>query len=97
MLRRAGVEGALAPWALYGAALLDLALGIATLTLGRGQGRRWLWFGQIALIFGYTAIITLRLPEYWLHPYGPVLKNLPMFALLWLLFIVDRDAKEIGA
>jgi len=97
LLRRAGVEGALAPWALYGAALLDLALGIATLTLGRGQGRRWLWFGQIALIFGYTAIITLRLPEYWLHPYGPVLKNLPMLALLWLLFIVDRDAKEIGA
>jgi len=41
-------------------------------------------------IVGYTAIISLRLPEYWLHPYGPVLKNLPMLAVLWLLYVVDR-------
>jgi len=33
----------------------------------------------------YTAIITWRLPEYWIHPYGPVVKNLPMLAMQWLL------------
>ena len=87
LLARAGVEGALAPWALYGAALLDLALGIATLAPSR---RRWLWLAQMALILGYTAIISVRLPDYWLHPYGPVLKNLPMLAALWLLYLVDR-------
>jgi uncharacterized protein YbjT (DUF2867 family) len=88
LLARAGVSDALAPWALYGAALLDLGLGIATLLLKR---RRWLWLAQIALIVGYTAIISVRLPEFWLHPYGPVLKNLPMLAALWLLLELERD------
>ena len=87
LLERAGVPAALRPLALYGAAALDLALGIASLLLRR---RRWLWLAQIALILGYTAIITIRLPEFWLHPYGPVLKNLPMLAALWLLLELER-------
>jgi hypothetical protein len=40
---------------------------------------------QAAVILGYSAIITLWLPQYWLHPFGPVLKNLPILVLLWLL------------
>jgi len=87
LLARAGVPTALAPLFLYGAAALDLVLGVLTLVLKR---RSQLWLAQIALIVGYTAIISLRLPEYWLHPYGPVLKNLPMLAVLWLLYVVDR-------
>jgi len=81
LLARAGVGPVLAPWALAGAAGLDLALGVATLA----WPRRWLWRAQAALIVLYTAIITWRLPEYWVHPYGPLVKNLPMLAALWLL------------
>ena len=92
LLARAGVPPSLAPLFLYGAAGLDLVLGVLTLVLKR---RAWLWLVQIALIVGYTAIISVRLPEYWLHPYGPVLKNLPMLAVLWLLYAVDRgDARR---
>jgi hypothetical protein len=72
---------------LYVAAALDLALGIATLVM---QRRQWLYVLQAIVILGYTAIITLWLPEYWLHPYGPVLKNLPLLAALWLLYALDR-------
>jgi len=82
LLARAGLTGTPALIALYGAAVLDLALGIATLTLRR---RRLLYKAQALLILAYTAIITLHLPEFWLHPYGPVLKNLPMLVALWLL------------
>jgi hypothetical protein len=92
LLARAGVPTALRPLALYGAALLDLALGVATLTMR--SRRRWLWLAQIALIAGYTAVISVRLPEYWLHPYGPILKNLPILALLLLLFVLDSPRKE---
>ena len=87
LLARAGVPASLVPLFLYGAAGLDLVLGVLTLVLKR---RAWLWLVQIALIVGYTATISARLPEYWLHPYGPVLKNLPMLAVLWLLYVVDR-------
>jgi hypothetical protein len=74
------------PLALYGAAALDLLLGLLTLWPLRRQ--RWLWSAQIALIAGYTLIISWRLPEYWLHPYGPLTKNLPLLALLVLLFVL---------
>lgn len=86
LLARAGISGALAPFALYGAALLDLALGLALLL----RPGRWLWLAQIALILAYTLIISWKLPEFWLHPYGPVLKNLPLLACLWLLYEWER-------
>ena len=81
LLARAGITGRAAPLALGGAALLDIALGAAALALRR----RWVWWAQIALILAYTAIITWHLPEFWAHPYGPVLKNVPILAALLLL------------
>jgi uncharacterized protein YbjT (DUF2867 family) len=87
LLARVGITGGFAPVALYGAAGLDLLLGIATLAMRR---RRWLWWLQIAVIAGYTALITLFLPEFWLHPYGPLLKNIPILAMLALLLALER-------
>lgn len=87
LLARVGVTGMLAPVMLYGAALMDLALGVAILVLRR---RYWLWIFQLALILFYTAVITLKLPEFWLHPYGPLLKNLPMLAAIWLLLEMEK-------
>jgi hypothetical protein len=89
LLARVGITGALtAPIALYGAALLDLAFGIATLVMRR---RRMLWIAQIALMAGYTLLITVFLPEFWLHPYGPLLKNLPMLAAIAVLLVLEED------
>ena len=94
LLARAGVPPMLQPLALYGAALLDLAFGVLTLLPLAAHWRRRLWSAQAGLILGYTAIISLRLPEFWLHPYGPLLKNLPMLAVLWLLWILDEPARR---
>lgn len=87
LLSRSGVPVTLQPVALYGAAMLDFLLGIATLLMRRRQG---LYIAQIVLILLYTAIITVRLPEFWLHPYGPLLKNVPMLAALMLLCLLER-------
>ncbi len=35
-------------------------------------------------IAGYTVLVTVFLPEYWLHPYGPIGKNLPIMAAIAL-------------
>lgn len=81
MLNQVGLHGAAATAALYVAALLDCGLGLATLAVPS----RLLWRLQMALIASYTLIITIFLPEYWLHPFGPVLKNIPILALLLVL------------
>jgi ABC-type amino acid transport system permease subunit len=72
---------------LWGAAGLDLLLGL--LTLAPLRSRHWLWAAQIGLILFYSAVIALRLPEFWLHPYAPMVKNLPMLALLMLLWTLE--------
>ena len=87
LLGRTGTPQWLMPFFLYGAALLDLMLGILTLLPRRP---RYLWFAQAGLILAYTFIITWKLPEFWLHPYGPVLKNLPMLAALWILHELEQ-------
>jgi hypothetical protein len=87
LLQRTGVPPAWQAAALYGAAALDLLLGV--LTLWPLRSTRPLWAAQIALILGYTLVISVSLPEYWLHPYGPISKNLPMLALLAALFVLS--------
>jgi uncharacterized protein YbjT (DUF2867 family) len=82
LLQRVHINGMGAWAALYGAILLDLLFGITTLT---HPGRR-LWALQGALILTYSIIIGIALPEFLSHPFGPVLKNLPILAILILLF-----------
>ena len=89
LLARVGLHGALATLALYGAAVLDLLLGVLTLA-APARWRRWVWIAQLALIGGYTVLITFFLPEYWLHPYGPISKNLPILAAILLLWGLER-------
>ena len=88
LLQRTGVPTDLAPLMLYGAVGLDLLLGLATIMLKR---RRWLWIAQLALIGFYSVVIAVKLPEFLLHPYGPLIKNLPMLAAIWLLFELEEQ------
>lgn len=49
-----------------------------------------MYLAQLLLVLGYTVIITLWLPAQWLHPFGPVLKNLPLLAMILALWALDR-------
>jgi hypothetical protein len=81
LLRLVGLDGTFASATLIAAALLDIGLGFATLF----APGRMLWRLQMALIVVYSLIVTIFLPAYWHHPFGPVLKNVPILALLLLL------------
>ncbi|RYD14297.1 MAG: NAD-dependent epimerase/dehydratase family protein [Lysobacteraceae bacterium] len=89
MLARVGLHGSLASVALYGAAALDIAFGIGTLVLAGAPLRR-LYEAQMVLIAGYTLLIGMFLPELLLHPFAPIVKNLPMLAALVLLRWSER-------
>jgi uncharacterized protein YbjT (DUF2867 family) len=81
LLERVGIPAALMPVMLYGAALLDLAIGLAIFFVRR----KWIWAVQLVVIGFYSILIAWKLPEFLWHPYGPILKNLPMLAAIWLL------------
>lgn len=95
LLGRVGAPAALGPLLLYGAAFIDLVFGVLSLVWPSRLGpRARLWALQIGLIVLYTALISWRLPEFWLHPYGPLSKNLPMIALLVALLQFDGRSRR---
>ncbi|MDR3213652.1 MAG: SDR family oxidoreductase [Azoarcus sp.] len=89
LLAPLGLSGSTALGVLAFAVVLDALMGF--LTFAR-PGRR-LWLFQLVLIIGYTVLIAWRLPEFLFHPFGPVLKNLAVGALLIQLFS-EEPAKE---
>lgn len=82
LLARLNLYDTSARVALYLAAGLNIILGLLTLFITK----KALWLFQALLVLIYTLLITLWLPEYWLHPFGPILKNLAVLSLLWLLY-----------
>jgi uncharacterized protein YbjT (DUF2867 family) len=87
LLQQVGIGETLAPLFLYGAAALDLLLGLALLLRYRLVTVARL---QIAIILGYTLVISVALPEFWLHPYGPVSKNLPLLVATLVMLQLER-------
>lgn len=81
-----GITGSVALAVLAGASLLDLGMGILTL---RRPGRR-LWLAQLILITIYTLLIAWKMPEFLLHPFGPILKNLAVITLLLQLLAEEK-------
>lgn len=87
LLAAVGVPAAHTPVVLYAAALVQIVFGLLAVSPWRP---RWLWPLQAAVILAHTAILSFFLPYLWLHPFGPLAKNLPLLALVWLLYETDR-------
>ena len=81
-LAACGVPAALQEPLLLAASITDATIGVLLLF----RPRRWLWAAQLALVGGYTVMLSVFLPYFWAHPFGPLLKNLPLLALMALLW-----------
>ena len=90
MLERVGLHGDIADTALYAGIAMDVLMGVLTLPNFRSL-QKWLWPLQGGVIIVYSIIILIWLPDYALHPFGVLIKNLPILAILWLLWC---DAKQ---
>lgn len=88
LLAPAHLTGLPALVALYAASALDFAFGIATIF---APSRR-LWIAQAALIVAYSAVIAVTMPGLLAEPFGPVLKNVPILAILLILFSEEEHA-----
>lgn len=64
-----------------GGAAVDLALGLA---MALFPSRR-VYLAALGVMLLMTAAATLLVPALWLHPLGPLTKNLPIAMALWVL------------
>lgn len=84
VLAQAGITSPpwLVQWLIVGGAAADLAIGLA---LWWRPGRAS-YAVAFAVMLAMTVVATALQPSLWLHPLGPLLKNLPIAALLWHLY-----------
>jgi nucleoside-diphosphate-sugar epimerase len=88
MLASLGLSGSLASIALFGGAMIDLLLGALLLRPWRPVFIGWLQLASMAVF----TLLALGLPsEYWLHPFAPILKNVPLAAAILMMIALESD------
>ena len=85
---RVGLAEPMASWTVWVTSTFEIMLGVAVLA---GIRPRLLTIVQLVLIGGFTALISVFLSEFWLHPFGPVSKNVVLMAAA---FAVGRLSTE---
>lgn len=69
------------PWLIWSGITLDLLLGLLMLLRPRPE----VYMAALLATIVMTLVGTWVDPAWWLHPLGPLSKNLPILALLWIL------------
>ncbi len=87
MLAEVGVRGPLAEVALFGGAAANLVLGGLLLVAWRPAR---IGLAMLALLVAYSLVGLLLPPEYWLNPFAPILKNLPIAGALIAMIAMER-------
>lgn len=86
LLRQVGLTGPLANVALYGTAYFEMFIGLAT---ALGWRVRLMGLIQIVLMLGFMGILTVGMPELWLHPFGPLTKNIPLIMATLVMMALE--------
>ena len=68
-------------WLIWGGAAVDMLLGL----LMAFKPSRLVYISALLMTVLMTIVASCIDPTLWLHPLGPISKNLPIIALLWLL------------
>ncbi len=83
LLARCGFEGELGVVMMVASCALNSSLGLAMLQRHPGP---WAYAVQIGAVFGYTLTAAINMPELTIDHCGPLAKNLPLLALLLVLW-----------
>ena len=92
LLARCGLEGAAGEVALFASCTLNLGLGL-TLWF---RPSPWVFATQCFAVLGYTLMAALHMPELVIDHCGPLVKNLPVLALVLLLWLAHGTASPAG-
>lgn len=83
-----GITGRLAAVAIIAGSVADIILGVGVFIR---RYRNAILKLQIIFILIYTLILTFLAFDYWLHPFGPVAKNIPLIALIYLYYKLNKQ------
>lgn len=79
ILESGGVTGQLADFCLVSGALTDIFIGLWVLS---NKFQTLCFYVQVGIILIFTLLLTIIAPAFWLHPFGPVTKNIPIIVLI---------------
>lgn len=91
VLAQQHIYGILADVCINAGSLLDSIIGIWLLTTYQ---LKWCYRIQIVVIVSYSILLSIIEPSYWLHPFGPLTKNLPILALLFVLLQLTKSTSD---
>lgn len=85
------ITGSLASFCIFSGSILDVFIGVWLLT---GKWLKFCYLVQLVVIAFYSLLLTILAPEFWLHPFGPLTKNLPLLAMIYYLY--NRESKYLA-
>ena len=88
ILAKAKIVDDVADTAVYAGGMLDVLLGLWILT---AIGARSCCIVQISVIAIYTVLLTFIEPNFWLHPFGPITKNIPIIVLILIIYNSEKE------
>lgn len=88
LLSHIGVHADWQPIILYGASILDILLGLATLFSFQLKKTGVL---QCIVILLYMLIISWKLPQLWFEPFAPIAKNIPLLVATLIMISMESD------
>jgi len=87
LLHEVGIPVGLDIPLLYIASFLDITIGILTII---GYRLQTMFIFQMIVITVYTLLLSILAPYHWLHPFGPVLKNIPLVVSIYILSRLEK-------
>ena len=91
VLANGGITGRNATALIFLGSILDVVIGLWVLT---GWQLKPCCLVQLGVIVGYSLLLSFIEPEFWLHPFGPLTKNIPIAALIFVLYSTSGKTKH---
>ena len=92
ILASANITGSMVGFSVYAGGALDIVLGLWLLTSVK---TKLCCIVQIATIAIYTLVLTVIDASFWLHPFGPITKNIPIMVLIAFIYIENGGSERV--
>ena len=94
ILVNANITGSLTEVAIYAGGILDLILGLWVITSIK---TKLCCIVQVSVIALYTVLLTFIDASFWLHPFGPITKNIPIIVLIGYVYASNASISSLDS